>query len=95
MQFASPFNLSEIYHLFKKSEGGFKILESLKSWKFILQDPYVPKLVLKYYNFAIFQHIFCKTFDESLQKQAEFKYIFKGKRKKNAHFWTGKCAFLI
>ena len=28
------------------------------------------KLVLKYYNFAIFQHILCKTYDESLQKQA-------------------------
>ena len=28
------------------------------------------KLVLKYYNFAIFQHILCKTYNESLQKQA-------------------------
>ena len=28
------------------------------------------KLVLKYYNFAIFHHILCKTYDESLQKQA-------------------------
>ena len=28
------------------------------------------KLVLKYYNFAIFQHTLCKTYDESLQKQA-------------------------
>ena len=28
------------------------------------------KLVLKYYNFAISQHILCKTDDESLQKQA-------------------------
>ena len=28
------------------------------------------KLVLKYYKFAIFQHILCKTYDKSLQKQA-------------------------
>ena len=28
------------------------------------------KLVLKNYNFAIFQHILYKTYDESLQKQA-------------------------
>ena len=28
------------------------------------------KLVLKYYNFAINQHILCKTYNESLQKQA-------------------------
>ena len=28
------------------------------------------KLFLKYYKFAIFQHILCKTDDESLQKQA-------------------------
>ena len=28
------------------------------------------KLILKYYNFAIFQHMLCKTYDESLQKQA-------------------------
>ena len=28
------------------------------------------KLVKKYYNFAIFQNILCKTYDESLQKQA-------------------------
>ena len=28
------------------------------------------KLVLKYYNFVIFQHILCKTYDESLQKKA-------------------------
>ena len=28
------------------------------------------KLVLKYYSFAIFQHILCKAYDESLQKQA-------------------------
>ena len=28
------------------------------------------KSILKYYNFAIFQHMFCKTYDESLQKQA-------------------------
>ena len=28
------------------------------------------KSVLKYYNFAIFQHMLCKTYDESLQKQA-------------------------
>ena len=28
------------------------------------------KLVLKYHNFAIFQHILCKIYDESLQKQA-------------------------
>ena len=27
-------------------------------------------LVLKYYNFTIFQHILWKTYDESLQKQA-------------------------
>ena len=31
-------------------------------------------LVLKYYNFAIFQHILCKTYNESLQKQAEAKF---------------------
>ena len=29
------------------------------------------KLVLKYYSFAIFQHILCKTYDESMQKPAE------------------------
>ena len=28
------------------------------------------KSVLKYYNFAIFQQMLCKTSDESLQKQA-------------------------
>ena len=28
------------------------------------------KLVKKYYNFAIFQHILCKIYDKSLQKQA-------------------------
>ena len=28
------------------------------------------KSVLKYYNFAIFQHIFCKTYNELLQNQA-------------------------
>ena len=28
------------------------------------------KLVLKYYNFAIFQQILCKTYEKSLQKQA-------------------------
>ena len=28
------------------------------------------KLVSKHYNFAIFQHILCKTYNESLQKQA-------------------------
>ena len=28
------------------------------------------KSVWKYYNFAIFQHILCKTYNESLQKQA-------------------------
>ena len=27
------------------------------------------KLVLKYYNFAIFQYIHCKTYDKSQQKQ--------------------------
>ena len=27
------------------------------------------KLVYKYYNFVIFQHMLCKTYDESLQKQ--------------------------
>ena len=28
------------------------------------------KSVLKYYNFATFHHMLCKTYDESLQKQA-------------------------
>ena len=28
------------------------------------------KLVSKYHNFVIFQNILCKTYDESLQKQA-------------------------
>ena len=31
-------------------------------------------LVLKYYKFAIFQHILCKTLDESLRRQAEFQF---------------------
>ena len=29
------------------------------------------KLVLKYCNLAIFQHILCKTYDESLQKHVK------------------------
>ena len=33
------------------------------------------KLVLKYYKFTIFQHILCKTNDESLQKEAELNFV--------------------
>ena len=34
------------------------------------------KSVLKYYNFAIFQHMLCKTYDESLQKQWIYSVFF-------------------
>ena len=33
------------------------------------------KLVFKYYNVAIFQHILCKNYDKSLKKQSEFQLI--------------------
>ena len=78
------------------TEGGtldFSIPESPES-AFSAIFTYL-KLVWKYYNLVIFQHVLCKTYDKSLQKQAEFQYIFKGKRKKNTRFWTGKCAFLL